>query len=94
MKIKEKKQLNEKIENILIDFGNHYILATQGSRLKIKHFIEEILKLIEIEAKKAEIIANIDGKNFIEETGLTEDLLPVFKDHLEDLEEELKLLPQ
>lgn len=90
-KLKDKKAREDKLYSILIDFGNHYLKATQGSRLRIKQSISLIEIIIENEKKKAYLDAILDAKTFIEEIGLTEDLLPVFKETIKDLLEEIAM---
>ena len=86
---KEEKKLKSKIDDILIDFGNHYIEATQGKKLDLRFYNNQILDLIEREKKIAELETEINARDFI--VGCPEaDLLKVFNLSIDDLKEELK----
>ena len=88
---KEEKKLKSKIDDILIDFGNHYIEATQGKKLDLRFYNNQILDLIEREKKIAELETEINARDFIvgcpDETKA--DLLKVFNLSIDDLKEEL-----
>jgi len=87
---KDVKKLENMIDEILIDFGNHYLKSVEGGRFDLKEHRNSILDLITNEELNTELQSVIDCKNFIEEIGLTEDLLPVIKDTIKDLEQEIR----
>ena len=86
---KEIKKLENGIDETLIDFGNHYVKSVEGGRFNLKKYRNSILDIITKEELHTELQSVVDCKNFIEEIGLTEDLLSVIKDTIKDLEEEI-----
>ena len=86
---KEEKKLKSKIDDILIDFGNHYIEATQGKKLDLRFYNNQILDLIEREKKIAELETEINARDFIIACPERADLIKVFNLSIDDLKKEL-----
>ena len=84
--MKEKK-INKKIEEILIDFGNHYVEACKGKSLKLKFYRDWVRNLINKEKLLSTLEATIDARDFIKETPNHEDLLSAFNGQIADLKE-------
>lgn len=86
---KEIKELEKKIDTILIDFGNNYLEATQGKKLKTAQFRKKVINLISTEELYTELNSILDFQNFIKEVFL-EDLLVVVEDTIKDLQKEIQ----
>ena len=86
--MKNKQQVEKELRNILEDYGNHYLLATQGQTLKQKSFIAQVINIIEKENKQTELQCLIDSRDFIKESP-QEDLIAVFNEQIEDMKHEI-----
>ena len=83
----------KELEDILIDFGNHYVEATQGKKLDLKHYCNLFLDINSKSNKFAELETVIDARDFIKEcpNETRESIVKAFDGQIEDLKEELEI---